>query len=124
MRRILRIAAAVLGGLVTLTLLGVVGADWGIDTYAASAIEERGMRCDPVDVSFAMDLSSASIGPTRCRPDDAGRLRLLRVTFFSVAGNTGLSPRLRVKFVQPDQPLFSDLRINVRLTFQYPRASR
>jgi len=85
MRRTARIAAYVLVVVVGLTLLGVVGAGWGIDAYAGSAIEDRGLRCDPVDVAFAMDLSRVTVGPTRCRPSEPGPLNLLRVTGGAVA---------------------------------------
>lgn len=67
------IAAPVLAG------TGWLGVGWTVTSIANGALASRGMACDPVDVGFALDLSRADLGPTRCTFTE-GPIAELRLT--------------------------------------------
>ena len=73
--RRIAIAASVVVALAVTTWFGgrmILGA------IAASALGDRGLDCGPLHVTFALDLSSVDLGPTRCTASD-GPLRSLRL---------------------------------------------
>ncbi len=45
---------------------GWVGVGFAVTALVNGALAERGMECDPIDVGVALDLSRATLGPTRC----------------------------------------------------------
>lgn len=45
---------------------GWVGVGYAVTAIANRSLAERGMECDPIDVGVALDLSRATLGPTRC----------------------------------------------------------
>ena len=40
--------------------------NWWVEQIAAEALEERGVRCTPLDIDMGIDFQSASLGPTHC----------------------------------------------------------
>ncbi|MCA9607613.1 MAG: hypothetical protein KC619_18525 [Myxococcales bacterium] len=58
---------------------GWMGVGYAVTLFANGALAEHGMECDPIDVGFALDLSRATLGPTRC-DFESGGIRELRLT--------------------------------------------
>lgn len=68
----LAVAPALLGA-------GWMGVGFAVTAIANGALADHGMECDSIDVGFALDLSRATLGPTRCAFDRGG-IAELRLT--------------------------------------------
>lgn len=72
-----RIAIGI-AAVVALAISARLGLRMIVVAVASHALEDRGFSCAPIDITFALDLSSVELGPTRCAASE-GPVRSLRV---------------------------------------------